>query len=488
MSPFPGPAKDVKFPTYSEKAKVFFSYPYFYDGSSEVAALYESIRQEKFGELATTKVLLKLKTYAQVIDYFKSTGIHSVAVFPLCNARSIEDALDYEIVALNAKSEIDLVKSRSTNVGLPNPGHHVNEDPFFWVFGASGSGKTFYAVEQVAKFDMDKLRQRKYVTFYLKPFDVKGSKSEPNMEKLALWIKKAIAKEYGRFDRLEMHASIVLDDAHSSDRYFESNKNVIDLYWKLERFISSIRLVIVGARMKCQYGDCVQDVYLKPWSLNQVKTLACETTDKLDAAVVDKLLASPILNALSTDARSAGLLLGLLQTEYPFYESDPLNWPKDMSDRTPSLAVSVIESYINESGLKHLSDSARFRVAAWVLYAAKTNQRDQCKMPNFDGLTDENERNVAFSLISLNLVSYHRRFLQFAPASENVAVAVSPAMEVALLSVLRGPAKVVESYENGSAKPDISWSKFRLRVVAFVDGYVKREAHRLATTTDQARS
>jgi hypothetical protein len=359
-----------------------------------VADLYENKRQEKFGELATQEVLSKLKTYAQVMDYFKSTGIHAVAVFPFCHATSIEDALDCRIVALNAKSEIDLMHSRYVPVSLSNPGHSVDsvkEHPFFWVFGASGSGKTFYAVMQAATFDMHQLRQRRYVTFYLKPFDVKGFKSDRNMEKLALWIKEAIAKEYGRFNNLEMHASIVLDDAHSSDGYFESDQNLINLYRSVGRFISSVRLVIVGARIKCQYWSSGQDVYLKPWSLEQVKSwveerveespfadsVDPETQREWDVDVIDKLLECPILNALSTDARPAWLLLELVDKEYPLYESDPLNWPKHMSDRTPSLAVSVIESYIDATGLKHLSDDARFRVAAWVLYAAKTNKRHQ---------------------------------------------------------------------------------------------------------------
>jgi hypothetical protein len=215
---------------YYGKAKDFFASPEFYDGSEEVAALYAKKREEKFGDASAWSVLSQFKTEIQVKDYFKSTGIYPCAVLDYVHVKQIEDALhDQEIVALNAESEIDLIHQRYERVYLPDPRHSSMNAPFFWVFGQAGIGKTFYAVKQVATFDMDKLLQTKYVTFYLKPFDLDFFKKNKDMEELADWIKASIVEKYGRFDKLAMHVSVVLDDASSPCGSFESFRELLGL-------------------------------------------------------------------------------------------------------------------------------------------------------------------------------------------------------------------------------------------------------------------
>jgi hypothetical protein len=382
---------------YYGKAKDFFASPEFYDGSEEVAALYAKKREEKFGDASAWSVLSQFKTEVQVKDYFKSTGIHPCAVLEYVHVKQIEDALhDQQIVALNAEFEIDLINQRYAQVDLPNPNHalfagnHYSKTaPFFWVFGATGIGKTFYAVKQAATFDMEKLRQTKYVTFYLKPFDLDFFKKNRDPRELADWIKASIVERYGCFDKLAMHVSVVLDDAHSPDGFFESALYLYDLREGVERFVNKLRVVIVGTRVHRIIGNLEgEETYLMPWCQHQVQNLAASQF-QLNKKVVDSILGKPILKALTTDARSAWLLLKAVRDNCPVDKADEMRWLSSV----PSLAVSVIESSIEATGLNHLSDAARCRVAAWVLYkveAARNARRYYPELVNFEGLLDEN--------------------------------------------------------------------------------------------------
>jgi hypothetical protein len=480
---------------YYRKAKDFFASPEFYDGSEEVAALYAKKREEKFGDASAWSVLSQFKTEVQVKDYFKSTGIYPCAVLEYVHVKQIEDALhDQEIVALNAESEIDLIHQRYVRVYLPDPLHDVDSRihasmslPFFWVFGATGIGKTFYAVKQAAKFDMDKLLQTKYVTFYLKPFDLKFFKKNKDMGELAGWIKASIVEKYGRFDKLAMHVSVVLDDACSPCGSFESARELRSLLYELEKFTNKVRLVIVGARVHRVYwrreGEAT---YLGPWCQQRLQTLAASQF-QIDKNAVDSILGKPVLKALTTDARSAWLLFQAVRDNCPVDNVD------EMSCSVPLLSVSVIESYIEATGLKQLSEAARRRVAAWVLYKVEdAKTRFNRSMVEFEGLPNEKEVNVAFSLISLNcryyvvVVSHADDWREEASASfvdgKKQAVEISGAMEFALMSVLFGASNAVASYDNDSAEEGTSWADLRAPVTAAVERFLEE----FSTSPDRA--
>jgi hypothetical protein len=458
------------------KAKDFFADPRFYDGSEEVAALCASKRDGKFGDASTTSVLKKLKTEVQAIDYFKGTGIHAAAVFPFIRWKNIEEALHCEqVVALNAKHEIDLVHDRYQDVGLLTPiiEEASKKSPFFWVFGSSGIGKTFYAVMQLATCGMNILQQAKHVTLYLKPFEVRSFKSNKNGRELADWIKEKLVKEYGRFDKLNMHISLVLDDAHSPDKCFESAGILYDLHAWMTEYASTVRLIVVGSRIRAgrwYYGD---EIYLDRWSRCEVDSLAHRWPFHLEQDVVGSIFEKPILGLLTTDARSTWLLLSALKDESVRGKLAKPGW---LDDSKSSLAATVIDLYKAAIGLGHLSDESRRRVAAWVLHAAEnaTKEGHRYCIPEFGGL-NESEKVAAFSLISLNLWCIEGGVSRVRDARDGyrgdkhrLAVEVTPAMESVLLSVLHGTTKVVASYEDGSTE-----IKLREPVVTAVDRYLK---------------
>jgi hypothetical protein len=171
------------------------------------------------------------------------------------------------------------------------------------------------------------------------------------------------------------------------------------------------------------------------------------------------------------------------------------NCPVDKVDEmsslssVPLLAESVIERYIEATGLKHLSEVARRRVAAWVLYnieAAKTGSYP--KMGKCEGLLNEAEVNVAFSLISLNFeywvcadgnLEINAVFDVF---GKHQAVEISGAMEFALMSVLLGASNALNSYDNGSSETGTSWADLRAPVTAAVERFLEE----FSTSPDRA--
>jgi hypothetical protein len=461
-----------------EKAKDFFSDPRFYDGSEEVAALCANKRHEKFGDASIGSVLKKLKTEVQAIDYFKGTGIHVIAVFPFVRWKNIEDALDCEgIFTLNAKHEIDLVHDRYEDVGLLTPiiEEASKKSPFFWVFGASGIGKTFYAVKQLATCGMSNLQAAKHVTLYLKPFEVQSFKSNKNGRELADWIKGELVKEYGRFVTLNMHISLVLDDAHSPDKCFESAWILHDLYSGMREYASTVRLIVVGARICAGRWDNGDKIYLDNWSRREVEVLASRSSFQLKQDVVSSIFEKPILSLLATDALSTWLLLTALKDESA---SDKLAQPGCPDDMKLILAAIVIDLYKVASSLGQLSDESRRRVAAWVLHAAENAKKEGRygrTMPKLEGL-NESEKDAAYSLMSLNLERSYGSLDSVRDARDSyrgdkdrLAAEVSPAMDTVLLSVLYGTEKIVASYEDGSTV-----IKLREPVVTAVDQYLKR--------------
>jgi hypothetical protein len=318
---------------------------------------------------------------------------------------------------------------------------------------------------------MDALRQSKFVTLYLKPFDLEFFKSTKDLKELGGWIKAKIVEEYGSFDKLDMHVSLVLDDAHSPDGYFESGYPLRVLYEELEQFMNKVRIVIVGARFWRESGRREGEAtYLEPLSRYGLQCLG-ERNFQFDEIVVDSLIRRPILKALTADARSAWLLFNSVKAVYPIDESDQSNWLNNLLHSAPDLAMPVIESYTLLTGLKYLDDAGRRRVAAWVLHkveAVKDIRNFRGGLFEFEGLMDEVEAEVAFSLVWLNVKYYADSLCGVRGKRE--AVEVSPAMEIALLSVLFGMSNVV-AYHEASAEQGTSLDNLRQAVVSAVDPY-----------------
>jgi hypothetical protein len=393
-------------------------------------------------------------------------------------AKSIEDTLhDEEVVALNGESEIDLVNEWFVFLGsYPYPTVMDTSEAIVLVFGPSGIGKTFFAVKHVPACQVRRTwEQQRRVTFYLKPFDLDFYRGYNDQRALADWINAKVEEMYGRFDKLEMRIALVLDDLYKQGEEGHSCSSFGPLYQELRNFASEAVIIAVGSRVH-QGGDKYgATAFLKSLSNADVKWLASQDPFYFDDSVVDALCAVPSLNALTTDARSAWLLLKAVKDDYPVEKASQSSWLNGLRDRAPDLAASVVNSFVEETReLQGFDVESRRRIAAWVIHTAHTARPYQKQMPRFNGLTKAEEKNAAFSLMFVNLhLEYWGPDASFIYDREKRAVSLSPAMEFVLLSVLRGPKAVAARYDSSSMEPGAAWAQFRHRVVDFVDRKLK---------------
>jgi hypothetical protein len=464
--------------SWGSKAKDFFADPYFYGDLEDVATFCAGKREKAFGEQRVFEVMKNLKTNVQVTEFFMAVGIQGSRVI-LCMgrdyAKSIEDTLhDEEIVALNGESEIDLVNERFVPLrSYAYPTVIDASEEIVCVFGPSGIGKTFFAVKHVPSLKVHGTwKQQRCVTFYMKPFDLDFFRGYSDERALVDWIKTKVEDMYGRFDKLEMRVALVLDDLYKHGERGDAWSSFRFFYDELRNFAREVVIIEVGSRVPQYIWKYGGNSFLKPLSNSDMKTFASQRPFNLDDSVVDALCCVPSLAALTTDARSAWLLLKAVKDGYPVEEASQSSWLGGLRDRAPGLAAAVVNSFVQETrGLQGFDDEARRRVAAWVIHTAHAAKRNLKEMPQFTGLMNE-EKNAAASLMCVNLQDYGSE-LRFIEGRGSRAVSLSPAMEFVLLSVLRGPKAVVAMYDSGPAGPGATWAHFRRRVVAFVDRRLK---------------
>jgi hypothetical protein len=459
---------------WSFKAKDFFADPYFYGDLEDVANFCAGKREEVFGEQRVSEI--NLKTNVQVIEFFMAVGVQGTRVISCMGrdyAKSIEDTLhDEKIVALNGESEIDLGNERFVPLRhYPCPTVPDSSPSIVCVFGPSGIGKTFFAVQHVPAVKVRRTwKQQRRVTFYVKPFELDffHSRSKDNQRALAGWIKTKVEEMYGRFGKLKMRVALVLDDLYKHGERGDASASFESLQEELCKFASELVTVVVGLRVHDASRTYGATVFLNPLSNADVKNFASGNPFNLDHSVVDALCCVPSLSALTTDARSAWLLLKAVKDEYPVDKSSQSIWLKGLRDRAKKLAACVVNSFAQETrGLQGFDDESRRRIAAWVIHTAHTAKPYQMEMPQFGGLANAEGKSAAFSLMFVNVQFWRSEFI-FVSSREKRAVTLSPAMEFVLLSVLRGPRAVVSMYDNGSTDSGAVWAQYRRRVVDFV--------------------
>jgi hypothetical protein len=226
------------------------------------------------------------------------------------------------------------------------------------------------------------------------------------------------------------------------------------------------RVVIVG-----EYTPGAYQICLRPWSQSKVEDLAKQSPFQFGQNAVNSIFEKPVLSILATEARSAGLLLTALKDTYPADAGDRRTW---LDDSEAMLAMTVIENYVSSIGLQHLNAEARRRVAALVIHTGENAKRCKLGMPEFEGLPNETEKNVAISLISRTCTNdpstneewyYVKRGLCY--CQQKRAVNITPVMDIVLMSVLYGPSQAVTSYVN------TTWTGLRAHVIKAVDDYLK---------------
>jgi hypothetical protein len=162
---------------------------------------------------------------------------------------------DAGILALNGKKELfelrqrycpirgqeELISSQITTTPL-------EDIPIICVAGTLGSGKTFFSIKVAATYGLEEMNQDKYVTIYVKPYDLDFFEiGNEDAEKLMAWIKNEMSSKCGSFDKLNMHVSLVLDGVPIPEGYLDKKVNLNRIVELLKEMAESVRLVVAGS-------------------------------------------------------------------------------------------------------------------------------------------------------------------------------------------------------------------------------------------------
>jgi hypothetical protein len=125
----------------------------------------------------------------------------------------------------------------------------------------------------------------------------------------ALWNKH---KDYDRQLPLKMHVSLVLDEIVKND-FFEQ-ENALNSFFEshLKTLADSVRLVVTGTGITGKHlvtdVGCVK-VHLKKWTRTEVKAIFDAHAPSQPESILIAISSLPMLDALTTNARTAWYLL-----------------------------------------------------------------------------------------------------------------------------------------------------------------------------------
>jgi hypothetical protein len=456
----------------------FFSHPYFYDGDIGDAQAASATRACKF---ESKKVKEVLALFEKDNEYFVLPGIEAAKVLPYITVQTLEERLEEQIVCVTDKDEVKLVTQRFVPLvssqalvrGTTSPQGilETRNQPLCFALGASGSGKTFFALKHAATFGVRETGL-KCVTVYLQPAGLSSFRESKDPSDLMKAIRGAIKMEYGmEFEKLDMHLSLVLDEAGSLslDQHFEDQQAVSAVITELRKLATSVRLVICGTGVTADNFSSEDDAFkfrMKRWEKEDLVSVVSflfgkrrrdksfQTTVPSEIAegleIVYSILNQPTLSALSTNPRMAWFLLSaIFRWDEEFLPRLPTcTWQDRMRDWSPLLVASVVASYVKNNALRSLSIEARARVAACVLYCVESCRRTgEPVAPTFVGLTDARRmKATALSLIDLN-VEPRKGVKSFVNPEEKCAALVSPAITVLLFVLLGIPVDVLSNWK-----------------------------------------
>jgi hypothetical protein len=387
---------------------------------------------------------------APLVDFFEQgqtveNKLHNT-IIPLFESGEVE-TLHNRFVHLHSSVEI---LRESTTCGTDTPG--VEKDripPIFLVLGASGSGKTFFSLKYAATFGLPEFEGQQYTTWYLKPPSLDFFRNERSPGKLMDWVKRTISSKVNaaRYQRLNMHVTLVLDEAGDSrlDGYFDKLDNLNSLLEEMKKLATSVRLVVCGTGITGQgmnTGSDVSKFRMKNWGPGDLEPvsekLGVEATEMKRKELIDAILAQPALTALGTNGRSAFFTLIAIHVFSRGIKSDE-SWKTRLKPLVGPIVEDAVTRYILANSLRNLCERERRRVAAFILCEIDRARKEKTiEVPSFIGLRAY-EKPVAMSLIDFN-IEPKSNVSTFARDEAPSVVLASPAILVVLWVLLGIPA------------------------------------------------
>jgi hypothetical protein len=486
-------------PEYNEgdSALEIFSMPYFYKGRPSFANSRLRDREAAFAkrEIVTVGDFANAWMDAEVQEELtEDVGINKRAVLTFFKQRrGVEDLLHNEqIVALSHDNEIETVRNqyiRFTSLediirdAMPRKIETDRKNrvtDVVVVLGSSGSGKTFFAVNEAAGYLANKQHESgRHTTLYLHPavlacFIEADDESKP--ERLTRWIRGQLESKYGKFGRLNMHVSIVLDEVGMIG-YFESEENMNNMLEQFKTLSVSRRLVISGTGLAAANlsTNLFPKCRLKIWNVKNVETMLTRKPFNfmLEEAklVVYVLRRQGMLASLLTNARTCHFLLCSIADSCVALDlrGDKLNvWLCLLRTTSASLITSVVDKYVKRNGLGDLDSLLRRRVAACVFLAIDEAAPGlDSAQPDFTGLLPK-EKTVAMGLIEQNMVSKQPKFA----TSDRRYITVSSAIVVVLYYLLGARAEIFPGWQN--QKHVTTRHAYRMLLLDFMKDFRKK--------------
>jgi hypothetical protein len=393
---------------------------------------------------------------------------------------SIEKILNGEIWPLTDDKEVEAIRKQhvdlqtSKDILAPawstNTVAHSRTYPLGYVLGSSGSGKSFFAVKEAASLRLPEDNSELRTTLYLLPKNALNANKKPilgenatlaDLDLLTEWIKRRIEELSKKsLDRqLEMHVSIVVDEAPGLKGFFDNPTNVNHFLGLLKPLATTVFLIVVGTAVTADNYSSQGDVHkfrMRQWTsgdlvsvFDKIQSMAKGTVfgPEMMQQIVDAMLQQPTLNALSTNARSATFLLRAIYNlnKGTILPNSEMSWVVRLSYLTPAIVVQVVAEYMNQNGLSRLTtDAERRRVAASALHAVHYASKDPTvgEMPSFYGLVSDNETACARSLVTRNIEDG-----KFAVKEFPTALLMTPALVVVACSLLGVPVQILSNFK-----------------------------------------
>jgi hypothetical protein len=278
------------------RAVDFFANQYFY--SKRVDPMDPFLvrqRRKVFGEKSVLEVLRPLKSKEALKEFFCVVIIDWENVVDYTDLLPIEDKLDKQIVCLsNAREwkvlqtefvELESSKQMVRDVLPPSPTKDNRNEPLCYVLGSSGSGKTFFALKHAAPIGQWKSTKTRDTTIYIHApripvlLDPKVDDSK-KAKQLIDHIRKELFTTYEKEipEKLDMHVTLVLDEAGSRDLhgFFNKRENVDNVVRGLRKLGNTVWLVLSGTGLTGAEYSSINDVYkfrMKEWGERELEAV-----------------------------------------------------------------------------------------------------------------------------------------------------------------------------------------------------------------------
>jgi hypothetical protein len=456
-------------PKYVEwnKATEVFSNLVFYSGKVAVADAWASERLEVLKDKTVAQIAAEL--FAGKYTYLKlakAIGIPKEDLIAFFAQADIEERLQGKIIALNAtvKGEVDEYDRRFVPVTTTQSlfvgklGAEKRDLPLCFVSGPSGSGKTFAALHYCAK---EMFRKQRYVTVYLQPGEAKlpqGRLSDATRCKnLVDWIKERIEDHVqAKIDRLDMSVCVVIDEARAWGEFLEDKTNLGNIIDGLNKHLTEhVFVVICGVEVTGSNFDSKKAVFkiqIGQWKQSDFLAIVKDTRNLIPEdrnEFANAIFSQPTLNALTTNARSAGFVVDTV-AELSQGTNEAIAWRFRINEWASAIVSRVVSRYKRSNGIAKLLFENRAVVAAWLFYILGETKRDIRELPGFYGLPLP-LANVAKSLLFVNLEVVkidEENCLYIWANQERFAVTVSPALGVVIYSLAGVEAGITAGWES----------------------------------------